>query len=152
MFRVRDFAKYWLPAVLWAIVIFSASSDSGSSEHTSRFLGPLLHKLFPFLSPPAIADLCFAVRKTAHVAEYALLGLLLWRAVRRPIRGDSRPWSWSQARIAFWITVAYAGSDEFHQFFVPSREARVHDVAIDAIGAAAGLLLLWALGKWRKHW
>jgi VanZ family protein len=108
--------------------------------------------LFPALSPEAVAELVFAIRKTAHVTEYALLGLLIWRAGRQPVRNDLRPWSWRQARLAWWLTVAYAGTDEFHQLFVPSREGRVADVGIDACGAAAGLLLLWLFGRWRKHW
>ena len=152
MSRAGKFLKYWLPPLAWMAVIFSASSDSGSNEHTSRFLGPLFHWLLPALSPAAIADMVYAVRKTAHVTEYALLGLLVWRAWRQPVRNDPRPWSWRQARLAWWLTVLYAGTDEFHQLFVPSREARVTDVAIDACGAAAGLLLLWAIGRWRKHW
>lgn len=152
MSRAGKFLKYWLPPIAWAAVIFSASGDSGSNEHTSRFLGPLFHWLLPTLSPAAVADMVFAVRKAAHVTEYALLGLLIWRACRQPVRNDPRAWSWRQARLAGWLTVLYAGTDEFHQLFVPSREARVQDVAIDACGAAAGLLLLWAVGRWRKQW
>ena len=26
------------------------------------------------------------------------------------------------------------------------------DVLIDTAGGAAGLLALWAIGRWRKHW
>jgi hypothetical protein len=28
----------------------------------------------------------------------------------------------------------------------------VTDVFIDAAGGAAGLLALWLIGRWRKHW
>lgn len=150
--RPATFCKYWLPVILWAGVIFSASSDSGSGEQTSRLLGPLLRWLFPQLTPATVADLIFSIRKTAHVTEYALLALLFWRACRQPERNDRRPWNWSHARLTLGFTAFYAATDEFHQMFVPSREARLHDVALDICGAAAALLLLWGLGRVRKTW
>lgn len=36
------------------------------------------------------------------------------------------------------IAASYAGLDEWHQSFVPSREARVREVAIHALGMAFG--------------
>jgi VanZ family protein len=36
--------------------------------------------------------------------------------------------------------------------FVATRDAAVHDVFIDTVGGAAGLLALWLMGRWRKHW
>lgn len=152
MTRSVKFLKYWLPVILLAGMIFFASGSSGSSEQTSRFLGPLFHWLFPRLSAAAIADMVFTIRKTSHVMEYALLALLIWRALRQPVRNDTRPWNWLQARLAFGVSAFYAATDEFHQLFVPSREARVLDVAIDLCGATAGLLLLWWFGRLRKNW
>ena len=81
-----------------------------------------------------------------------MLALLLWRAVRKPVKNDPRPWIWREARLALLLVVLYAASDEFHQLFVSSRDAAVHDVLIDTAGGAAGLLALWAIGRWRKHW
>jgi len=48
--------------------------------------------------------------------------------------------------------MAYAASDEFHQLFVPSREASVLDVLIDTAGAVFALLLIWFIGRWRRRW
>ncbi len=152
MSRAGSFAKFWLPVVLWMALIFCASGDSMSSQHTSRILGPFLHWLFPKLSEQAIADIVFEIRKSAHVLEYAVLALLIWRACRKPVARDPRPWSWSQARFVLLLSAFYAATDEFHQAFVPSRESRVHDVAIDTCGAAAAMLVLWCLGRLRKHW
>jgi VanZ family protein len=92
------------------------------------------------------------VRKCAHLNEYAVLALLLWRAVRRPVKNDLRPWGWPEAGLALAIVFLYAASDEFHQIFVPMRTALVSDVFIDTAGGAAGLLALWIIGRWRKHW
>ena len=86
------------------------------------------------------------------MAEYAILALLVWRAKHKPARGDRRPWNWREAGLAFAFAAAFALSDEFHQALVPSREARVRDVFVDAIGAALGLLALRAYGRWRGQW
>ena len=72
------------------------------------------------------------LRKLAHAAEYAVLGALLGRAVGR-------------AGIAFLLGSLYAVSDEVHQAFVPGRMGSPLDVAIDALGVVAGVLLWHAL-------
>lgn len=148
----RSFVKYWLPVLFWMGCIFFASTDTLSSPRTSRFLGPLLRRLFPLLSDETVDLLVFGIRKCAHLTEFAVLGLLFWRALRKPVRHDPRPWSWTQARLALLCVVLYASSDEFHQLFVPSREAALGDVLIDTIGGAAGLLALWLVRRWRKKW
>jgi VanZ family protein len=86
-------------------------------------------------------------RKCCHLTEYAILGILLWRAVRKPIRHDPRPWSWREAAIAVLIVFLYASTDEFHQMFVPTRTPTVSDVFIDTSGAIIGMLVLWAAGR-----
>lgn len=132
--------------------IFFASTDVFSSPHTSRFLGPLLRWLFPFLSEQVVDSLVFDIRKCAHLTEFAVLALLVWRALRKPIRRDPRPWRWTEARLALLCVMLYASSDEFHQLFVPSRQAAIGDVLIDTTGGATGLLVLWLVGRWRKAW
>ena len=134
------------------LVIFSFSADSHSSQHSSRFIGPFLRWLKPDLSEAAVERAVFAVRKTAHATEYAVLALLLWRARRQPRRPDPWPWRWSEAGFAWTVAAIFAATDEWHQSFVPNREARVGDVLIDAGGAALGLLALRLLGRWRKWW
>ena len=42
--------------------------------------------------------------------------------------------------VAAFVTL-YGATDEFHQSFVPSREASLLDFAVDAIGAAAGTIV-----------
>ena len=133
-------------------LIFIGSGDSLSNQRSSRFLDPLLHWLLPWLSQASVDLLVFYIRKMGHLTEYGLLALLLWRALRKPVRRDPRPWSWNLARLTVLLAAIYAATDEFHQSFVPTREARVHDVAIDTVGAMTALLLLWLIGRWRKHW
>jgi VanZ family protein len=185
VFKPRPFLKYWLPVLLWMGLIFSASSDSNSFARSSRILAPLLHWLFPHLQEDTVNLIVLLGRKGAHVTEYAVLALLLWRAWRRPVKNDARPpawpkppppqpaepqpsrmpgresrtlrrgegsWDWREARLVLLSVALYAASDEFHQLFVPGRDAAVHDVFIDTAGGAAGLFALWLFGRWRKHW
>jgi VanZ family protein len=100
--------RLWLPVVAWALVIFAFSSipDLGTGLGTWDTI----------------------LRKLAHGTEFALLGALLLRALRRPL-------------LAFLLGVLYATSDEIHQVFVRGRHGSPVDVAIDAIGVAVGLVL-----------
>jgi VanZ family protein len=148
----RTFLKYWLPVVLWMALIFTGSSDIASSQRSSRIIGPILHWLFPTMSKETVDIIVLCVRKCAHLTEYAILALLVWRALRKPQKNDPRPWSWRTGRNAVLFVLFYAATDEFHQLFVATRQASVTDVLIDAIGAAIGMLLLWTLGRWRKKW
>ena len=149
--KLRSFIRYWLPMVIWMGVIFSASSDQASMSHSSHIIGPIVRWLFPHLSDEAVHASVMFGRKCAHVAEYAVLALLLWRALRKPQRGDAWPWEWSEAGLALGLTALYAASDELHQLFVPSRQASVRDVLLDTLGGAVGLLSVWAVGRWRRR-
>ncbi len=133
-------------------LIFTASSDSGSFKRSSRIIAPLLHWIYPNVSPETEDLVVTAVRKCAHLTEYAILAFLVWRAYRKPRWQDPRPWMWSQAGVALWVAMFYASTDEFHQTFVPTREGCVRDVMIDSSGAVAGLLALWVLGRLFKRW
>ena len=133
-------------------LIFTASSDTRSYEHSSRLVEPLLRWLFPHLSEAQIEGIHHLLRKCAHLAEYSVFALLLWRALRKPVKGDTRAWDWCQVRLVLLIVMLYAATDEFHQQFVPTRTSLVSDVFIDTGGGAAGLLALWLIGRWRKHW
>jgi VanZ family protein len=152
VFDRRFFLKYWLPVLSWMGLIFVGSTDILSGSRTSRFLLPLLRFLFPKLTPANLHTLQFMLRKTAHFLEYAILALLLWRLINHYRPKMMRPRLELQAFHAWIWTVAYAISDEYHQSFYASRFGSKWDVAIDASGAAVGLLLAWWIGRWRKWW
>jgi VanZ family protein len=144
--------KYWLPVVVWMVLIFSASGDQMSFARSSRFIGPLVHWLFPDASPEFVRGVIFVIRKGAHVTEYAVLAVMVWWALRRSESGATQPWSWSRAGLALVIAALYATTDELHQAWVPSRQGSALDVLIDTAGAVFGLLFLWFLGRWRRLW
>ena len=99
----------WLPVVAWAALIFTLSSvpDLGTG----------------------LGGWDLLLRKLAHAAEYAVLAVMLWRALEN---------GWA----AFWLATDYAVTDEIHQAFVAGRHASPLDVAVDAAGAAVGLVLV----------
>jgi VanZ family protein len=104
----------WLPVAVWAALIFTFSSipslDSGLETWDT------------------------VLRKLAHVAEYAVLGALLYRALRR-----------EPAAIA--LGSLYALTDEIHQTFVSGRQGSPVDWIIDTVGVVVGVLLL----SWRSR-
>ena len=76
--------------------------------------------------------------KVLHFLEFGLFYLIAWKAL-----------SWHRFAAALLLTVFYAGSDEFHQIFVVTREASILDWLADIAGAgcaAAGIVLLSRTG------
>jgi VanZ family protein len=135
-----SFLKCWLPPLTWMAIIFAASGDSMSSERTSRFLVPFLLWLEPGISPEAIWWIQFFIRKAAHLIEYAILAMLLWRALYHGTNVQPRL---RHLFATVWLAATLmSAADEFRQSFVPSREATWRDVLIDSIGAAFGLLIV----------
>jgi VanZ family protein len=103
----------WLPVVLWAALIFTFSS-------------------IPSLGT-GLGTWDVVLRKLAHAAEFAVLGALLYRALRRE-------------PLAILAGSAYAVTDEIHQAFVSGRHASPLDWLVDTAGIVAGVLLYarWA--------
>src|SRR5260370_804561 len=42
--------RAWWPALLWAAVIFTMSTDAFSAQHTASFLGPILRWFYPSMT------------------------------------------------------------------------------------------------------
>ncbi len=148
--QIKSFLVSWLPVFAWMAIIFSASSDSMSADHTSQFVGPLVRWLSPHISDENLEHIHTAIRKAAHLTEYAILSGLILRA-RRKSRFD-KSWNWHDAGVSILISATYAASDEFHQLFVLSRQASVVDVLIDTTGAGIAILVVWEIGRLLRHW
>ena len=141
------FLKYWLPVVLWMTLIFGASTSLGRPENTSRIIRPILLWLNPKMPEETIEKVHFFIRKTAHFVEYSILGLMLWRLIHfDPACAPCRSREFATALL---LAAFYAASDEFHQKFVPGREAAVRDVLLDSCGAGFGLAAVWAARRLR---
>jgi VanZ family protein len=131
--------RYWLPVVAWAALISFLSTDSFSSEHTGTIVLVVLRWFLPHASDATLELLHLLIRKCAHLTEYFIFSLLLLRA----IRGTERGWRLRWALLALAIAAGYAGLDEFHQSFVPSRTSSARDALLDATGAATAQLAAW---------
>ncbi|HET6351419.1 MAG TPA: VanZ family protein [Coriobacteriia bacterium] len=112
----------WGAVALWAAAIFGASSIQGSNLPSGY-------------SVPA------------HFAEYLILAVLLYTALRP---GRSRA---SAALLALSMASLYGMSDELHQYFTPGRVPDPMDWLTDTLGASAGVLAACVveplLAKWR---
>ena len=101
---------YWLAPTGWAIGLFILSSMSFAER------------------PPTYPH----EDKVIHLLLYANLGLLLLLALLR-----ERGWNPRRAAmIAFVMTSLYGMTDEFHQYFVPTRSCDWRDWLADTAGAA----------------
>jgi VanZ family protein len=133
--------RAWLWVGLWALFVWGLGGEDLSYDHTSRFLGPLIRWLLPEI-PEATSELLqFSIRKTAQLAEYAVLGCLTLRAF-------SIEWPTALPRSAVAAVIfsaAFAAADETRQSLSAARMGSGWDVMLDSLGAAAGIaLLLWA--------
>lgn len=139
----------WLPAMFAAasIFYFSAQPAAASTEMSDGVTTVLLqmaeHLELLELSPEKATSLCetlaFPVRKSAHMLEYMILhGTILFGLYHQNAAMRGKKWlMW-----AFFMTVCYAASDEFHQLFVPGRAGMLQDVLIDSIGVTAVTCIL----------
>jgi len=118
--------------------IFILSTGLFGESQTGGILEPVIRFLFPSASDAAVELIHHLIRKAAHFTEYAVLATLWFRALTR---GSGVPFR-RAILTAFIISAVYAASDEFHQYFVPSRTASVYDAMLDASGAAAACLFL----------
>jgi VanZ family protein len=121
------------------------STDTFSSQNTSLIIEPLVRFLLPGISEQSLALIHGLVRKAAHLTEYFILGLLLFRAFRRTFP-ESTPLRLALSSLA--VAALVAAGDEFHQSFVATRTASVLDVGIDTVG---GLLAQAVLLLHRRH-
>lgn len=109
---------YWLPFVIWALIIYSFSAS-------------------PTVKTSEVHWQDFIVKKSAHLVEYFIFSMLLYRALIN---------SGIKSKYIFFFIVftafIYGAADEFHQSFTPSREPRMRDVLIDTAGS---ILFVWSM-------
>jgi len=123
--------QYWFPVFLWICFIFWMSTGMFSAQNTYLFFEPLLRFFVPSVSHKEIFFFHIILRKIAHLTEYFISGLLLFRAFRN---GSDKKKEWLWAAFSLFIVVIIASSDEFHQSFVSTRTASFVDVGIDILG------------------
>jgi len=117
---------------------YSFSTGAFSSDETSLVVVPLLKFLLRNPTPEQLQFWHHVVRKGAHVTEYLILGMLVYRAIKVDVQKPA------MVGILTMIFVAVAATmDEFHQSYVPSRGSSIFDVGWDCIGGLIAIMLLW---------
>ena len=117
MKKILFWINYWFPPIFLMGLIFYLSSRPSFAMVENYWLN-------------------FFVFKTLHFCEYALLFILWFRAF------DSRKDKGNQIWGAFILSFLWAVIDEIHQLFIPTREGKIRDILIDAIGIFFALYLM----------
>jgi VanZ family protein len=114
--RIKIFAFYWLPVIIYCLAIFIQSSYPATE------------------SLPAFSH----ADKLAHAGAYTLLGFLFYRAFQttRIRKGIAL-----LVILSAMASSLYGISDEIHQYFVPSRTADIFDMAANTTGSFMGAIM-----------
>ena len=137
--------------VLWvmALIIFVFSNMGGAvSTDVSE---PFIEKTNGFVTSHIVTDLderpdidkyilkeqiTVFIRKSAHIFEYFLLGILLYWRFRLYGVDVHRAGLYSLC-----VSLIFAVADEYHQTFIDGRYGCLEDVLIDSAGIVAGILI-----------
>ena len=135
----------YAPLVLWIGVIMFLSSGQASMSNTSRFVRPLLEFLLPDAPEEILIVYHGYIRKSAHVAEYAILAFWAARAFVSSKQNFLRRF-WFVS--SFILVFAVASIDETNQSFLNSRTGSIYDVLIDVSGGTAMILIFYLRMKY----
>lgn len=134
-----------LTTLIWMIVIFRFSMDTGTSSHElSDLCVQIFNKaVYSFtgkdlrisITPEHYAMVELFFRKLAHMGIYFILSInvmvVLFTFNMKMI---------SRIFISVFFCFIYACTDEFHQMFVDGRGASFFDCLIDTTGAILGIV------------
>lgn len=112
LINMHKIIKFWLPVLVWAIVIYLFSNRT-TIKTVDFFLGD------------------FLLKKSAHIIEYGIFSTLWYRALTNFGMDRKKAMIYSVL-----VSLLYGASDEFHQSFIYGRTATLRDVIIDTTGAS----------------
>lgn len=162
--------------LVWMYVIFGFSAQNGESSGglsekvclwIVNIVNDFLHMGWGELQlAELVAVLSYPVRKLAHMTEFGILAMLFYWALgfypkiagtmetyisQSGFRADA-PSKKKRYLFAFFLTVIYAGLDEFHQLFIPDRSGNLFDVCVDSTGALLALLFVWGVSSLYRNY
>ena len=140
----------WILIILWMTIIFLFSSQN--SEDSSRLSRGFLRNFILWFLPENINEdtvdfLEHILRKCAHMAEYAVLGVLISIQLRLYHAFEAE---WKKIWSAVFLVMLYAATDEFHQLFVGGRSGQISDIFIDPCGGMAGAFVIYLIYKFKN--
>ena len=123
---LKNFIKYYLPTIFWALAIFYFSSIPGL-----RYSKSAAEEIF--------------LRKGAHFLEFSVLFFLLWRIFSKVHKLETHRAYW----LALLVAIFFGASDEFHQTLVSGRTGKMIDVIFDSFSIifSAEIILMLSLRK-----
>jgi VanZ family protein len=113
-YRFRRFGFFGGPVLAYAALIYFLSSLSHLSDDVQVFSG---------------------FDKVAHFFEYYFFGCLIYRWFSSTDPNGKRTMA---LVMTILVGIFYGLSDEWHQSFVPGRDASLWDALFDALGVATG--------------
>ncbi len=123
---ITTFIRYQLPVILWAAVIFVASS-------------------IPNITLPKIEFI--AVDKAVHTGVFYVFALLFYRAINKGKKQATI--NMKQLYVITGITMLYGISDEVHQLFVLNRFCDMYDMIADTLGGVLASLTVYIAYKYK---
>ena len=109
---LKHIIKYWLPLIVYLIIIFYISSLQNPGISFSEKTGVRLYNISNYIY---------------HTIEFGLLSFLFWRALKNSSYEHPQTYT-------IILSTTYAISDELHQLFVPTRLFSLLDISFDIIG------------------
>lgn len=134
-------AGWLIAAICMTLFIWGNSLVPGTgSSHLSLSVVAMAQSCLSRLGLPSSWLTNLLVRKAAHFSEYALLGVLAYKAFSGGLKGS----------ISYLVPICLmpglvACADETIQRFVPGRCGTPVDVLIDCCGAAFGILVCFVM-------
>lgn len=141
--------------LLYVMIFFLSAEDAESSSEFSlkvtRALFQFLYRIKGGSGGTQAVDYAAVsaegiVRKLAHFTEYTCVGALSY-SIMVTWRGTM----WKGRIFVMLQLLISAVADEFHQYFVPGRNASVKDVVIDTAGGIVGMAIILAGHYVRKR-
>jgi len=124
--RLKTFFGYWLPLVVYMLLIFYLSSlPNGRFENMSDNLG--------------IDD------RLEHFVEYSVLAVLWFRLFKHHKKKNPH-------LMAVAFSALYGITDEIHQLFVPTRIFSFNDILFNFLGSLVSILILIFVFKIGSRW
>ncbi len=112
--KIKIFLYYWLPLLLYCLLIYTLSSNQYPSNIPKLFL----------------------MDKLIHFFAYAFLGLLVIRTLSTIRLKENMT---LLIIISIVLSTLYGVSDEIHQYFVPFRCPDIKDIFANLFGSAFGV-------------
>ncbi len=125
------FVWYWVPLLTYASGMFYLSSQPIQGQEIAVYIKAVKTIMYANGN-----NFSIGFDKVLHVIEYAILGVLIFRALRYVRTGESEV---TIVLVSIMVVVVFGLTDEFHQWFTPFRQVEGWDLMADALGGTLGV-------------